>query len=39
MCNSKVIEISPDQYARLLRFLFTEDSPEFLEFFDKKNIL
>ena len=26
MCNSKAIEISPNQRAGLLRFLFTEDS-------------
>ena len=26
MCNSKAIKISPNQYAGLLRFLFTEDS-------------
>ena len=26
MCNSKAIEISPNQHAGLLRFLFTENS-------------
>ena len=26
MCNSKAIEINPNQHADLLRFLFTEDS-------------
>ena len=26
LCNSKAIEISPNQHADLLRFLFTEDS-------------
>ena len=26
MCYNKAIKISPNQYAGLLRFLFTEDS-------------
>ena len=31
MCNSKAIEISPNQHADLLRFLFIEDSLKITE--------